>query len=89
MSEKNLRGFRGQKCSNGKRTIRRQRYNIQSGDRLLIASQPRISKGIQHKGETVTLLKKPGWKNSAPAKNAKVIYHVCGWEEVSAPVPKR
>ena len=89
MSEKNLRGFRGQKCSNGKRTIRRQRYNIQSGDRLLIASQPRISKGIQHKGETVALLKKLGWKNSAPAKNAKVIYHVCGWEKVSAPVPKR
>ena len=89
MSEKNLRGFRGRKCSNGRRTIRQQRYNIQSGDRLLIASQPRISKGIQHKGETVALLKKLGWKNSAPAKNAKVIYHVCGWEKVSAPVSKK
>lgn len=84
MSEKNLRGSRGEKRSKGRRAIRHQRYSIRSGDRLLVASQPRISKGVQHKGETVSLLKKSGWKNSAVVKNVQVIYHTGGWEKVLA-----
>ena len=85
MSEKNLRGFRGEKRSKGRRRVRQQRYSIRSGDRLLVASQPRISKGIQNKGTVVSLLGKPGWKNTAAVKNVQVIYHTGGWEKIPAP----
>ena len=85
MSEKNLRGFRGKKRSRGRRTIRQQRYSIRSGDRLLVASQSRVSKGVQNKGAVVALLGKPGWKNTVAVKNVQIIYHTGGWEKVAAP----
>ena len=74
----NLRIYRGEKVSPGHRTIRRQRYNIQPGDILLIDGRQYMSKGVQHYGEYVTLEGHKAVKTSS----AKVLYHAGGWMAV-------
>lgn len=54
-SEKNLRIFRGQKISKGRRNIRRSTYEIKSGDIVIYNNQKYLSHGIINKGEYVVL----------------------------------
>ena len=81
MSDKDLRSFRGTRQAKGKRVIRKRRYNIQSGDRVLVKSQPRVAQGTVSKGASVLLNKKPGWKASISPNLATVIWHVGGWKK--------
>ena len=52
---KNLRHFRGEKLSKGKRSIRRQRYNIRPGDIVLYKGQRRKVIGVHSEGANVLL----------------------------------
>ena len=57
----NLRQYRGEKLSRGRRSIRKQRYPIQPGDVVKYTGEKYISKGIQNLGAYIRLggLSKP------------------------------
>ena len=54
-SEKNLRIYREQKVSNGRRVIRRRHYAIRPGDIVVVDSRKHRAKGVQHNGMYVAL----------------------------------
>lgn len=73
-SEKNLRIYHGPKIHNGKRSIRMQRYNIQSGDMLVVENRKILSEGTHNKGKSVKTFKK-----SYSIKKVKLLFHVGSW----------
>ena len=82
--KKNLRLYRGQKVSAGRRTVRKKRYPIRPGDVVLYNGKKRIVKGVQHYGEYISL--KTGCKNeSVKTKDVKILYHEGGWQEEKNP----
>ena len=80
VSDKSLRPFRGQKISDGKRVIRRQRYTLQPGDIVAFEGQKYKVKGIQNKGLYVAV---EGRTPIAVYKVA-IVSHANGWTELSA-----
>ena len=52
-SDKNLRPFRGEKKSPGRRSIRKQRYPIRPGDIVLVNGKRRIVNGTNNEGQNV------------------------------------
>lgn len=75
MSEKNLRIFRGQKVSKGRRQIRRNHYPIRPGDLILYEDRRYAAKGMQNGGTRVLL---PD-KRTIPLNKVQVIRHTGGW----------
>jgi hypothetical protein len=73
---KNERIYRGKCLSKGRRSIRRKRYPIQSGDRIIFENKKYTSGGCQHYGEYVTLR---GRKNAPSVNKVVVLYHAGGW----------
>jgi len=56
LNEENLRKFRGQKVSSGRRSIRRQRYSYQPKDIVIYKETKYTVKGIQNKGDYIRLV---------------------------------
>jgi len=54
-NSENLRAYRGEKISKGRRSIRRQRYFYQSGDLVKYQGQILTVRGTQNKGKYVAL----------------------------------
>lgn len=77
MSDKNLRIYRGLKKSKGRRPIRRQRYNMQSGDIVIYNNKKVLFRGVQGKGAYTTISKK-----SCKIDQLKLVYHIGGWQKV-------
>lgn len=76
--EKNERIFRGEKTSKGKRSIRKTRYEIQSGDILRYEGKIYVSKGCHCNGTRV-MLNIGDTKKSIAISKVKLIRHVGGW----------
>ena len=74
---KNLRSYRGQKVSKGRRTIRRQRYMIQPGTAVAHGSKRYKVKGVHCNGSRVMLEN----GKSVAIKEIAVICFPGGWEE--------
>jgi hypothetical protein len=81
-SEKSLRKYRGEKVKKGHRSIRKQRYSIRPGDRVLWNGAVCTAKGVQSYGKYVSLLLPDGTKKSVPIKLVTPLLHVGGWERV-------
>jgi len=79
MSDKNLRIYHGKKVSKGHRSIRRQRYAIRPGDRLLFNCQGFVSNGCHSNGTRVILNN----KKSVPIKKVQVLGRLNGWESIT------
>ena len=78
MSEKNLRIYHGQKVSKGRRSIRRQRYSIRSGDVVLFNGQKYVSAGCHCNGSRTML----NTGKSVSIKKIQVICHTGGWTKI-------
>ncbi len=74
LTTENLRKYRGQKLSKGKRVIRRQRYSIRPGDQIEYDGKQYTAKGVHCKGSRVMLESKPK-AVSVAIKKIKVIFH--------------
>ena len=77
-SEKNLRIYRGQKVSNGRRTIRRQHYTLRPGDTVVTESGKHRVKGVQHYGMYVALSD----GSSISVKKLKKAIHAGGYVRI-------
>ncbi|WP_201780831.1 hypothetical protein [Aneurinibacillus tyrosinisolvens] len=55
LNGENLRKYRGEKLSRGKRTIRKERYPIQPNDLLVYQGKKYTAKGVHNKGSRVIL----------------------------------
>ena len=77
-SEKNLRIYRGQKISKGRRTIRKCHYAVRPGDNVVIDGEKRKAKGIHNKGTRVLL----DSGKSVPIKKLEKIIHSGGYMPV-------
>lgn len=73
----NLRMYRGPKITIGHRNIRRQRYQIQPGDRIYINGKWATASGTHNHGTRVML----AGKSIAISKIAKIV-HANGWEAI-------
>ncbi|MCP4344737.1 MAG: paclitaxel/taxanoid biosynthesis susceptibility protein TS1 [Desulfobacterales bacterium] len=74
LNTQNLRKYRGQKLSKGKRVIRKQRYSIRPGDLLEYSGRTYKAKGVHCNGSRVMLESSPR-SVSAGIKNIRVIFH--------------
>ncbi|MCP4344789.1 MAG: paclitaxel/taxanoid biosynthesis susceptibility protein TS1 [Desulfobacterales bacterium] len=70
----NLRKYRGQKLSAGRRVIRKQRYSIRPGDVIEYSGRICTAKGVHCNGSRVMLGSSPK-AVSAGIKNIRVIFH--------------
>ena len=72
----NLRMYRGETVSKGRRSIRKRRYSIQPGDVVLLDNRKYFVIGAQHYGEYIAL------KNHSAVKitRLKVKRHANGWQ---------
>lgn len=77
-SEKNLRIYREQKVSNGRRVIRRRHYAIRPGDIVVVDSRKHRAKGVQHNGMYVAL----DTGKSVSVKKVEKIIHAGGYMPV-------
>ena len=82
-NENNLRKFRGNVKTKGKRAIRKQRYNIQTGDIVFAKGAKYVCQGITGNGKNVCLMtakQSPTGKsiNSSPNK-VTILKHISGW----------
>jgi hypothetical protein len=75
-----LRIYHGKKVSKGRRTIRKQRYQIQPGTIVLYQGKKLVSNGVQHYGEYVTI---KGLTKAIPAKDLKILKQQGGWVKIS------
>ena len=75
-NSENLRIYRGQKVKAGHRSIRRQRYAIRPGDKLLYNNQHVTAKGIHCNGKNVIIAET---NKSVAITKIKVVSHVGGW----------
>ena len=75
----NERMYRGEKVSNGRRSIRTMRYTYQPGDVVLYNGEKRIVKGTHNKGASVQLI---GGGDISP-KKLSLHHHAGGWKAVS------
>lgn len=87
-SEKNLRIFHGEKVSKGRRRIRRARYAIQAGDKILAKGRVYSScHGCMSGGERVLILKAKesptGKAVTVYKKLVSVLRHCNGWKKIS------
>ena len=82
-NENNLRKFRGNVKSKGKRAIRKQRYNIQAGDVILFRGKKYNCHGCMSGGASVLLANAKesptGKAITVSSKKAVVLKHVNGW----------
>ncbi|MCP4111188.1 MAG: hypothetical protein GY749_37630 [Desulfobacteraceae bacterium] len=70
----NLKKYRGQKLSKGKRGIRKQRYSIRPGDLIGYSGRTYTAVGVHNRGASVILKNSP--KNfSISVKKIRVIFH--------------
>ena len=76
--EKNQRVFRGKKVSKGRRSIRRQRYIYQPGDRVLFKGKRHVVKGTHCNGTRVLLDN----KQSIAIGDLRILFHAGGWVPV-------
>ena len=86
-SEKNLRIFRGKKVSKGQRSIRKCRYNIQSGDKIFAKGKVyKTCHGCLSCGTSVLILtakESPTGKSvSASIRKVMVLKHCGGWKKI-------
>lgn len=72
----NLRPFRGEKVSSGRRSVRRKRYALRPGDIVLLGGARHAVKGCCHYGERVALV---GLAKDVRTDAVKVLYHQGGW----------
>ena len=77
-SEKNLRIYRVQKVSKGRRVIRRKHYAIRPGDIVVVDSRKHRAKGVQHNGMYVAL----DTGKSVSVKKVEKIIHAGGYMPV-------
>lgn len=86
-SEKNLRIYRGKYKSQGRRTIRRQRYTIQAGDIIYFKGKYYSCHGCMSGGKTVLLQNAKespqGKATTVTYTKAVVVRHSCGWNIAS------
>ncbi len=82
-SPNNLRMFRGEKLSKGKRVIRSQRYEIQPGDQVMIDGTWICTKGTHNKGTRI--ITEEG--KSIAISHVKAIRHCDGWIKVNKTAP--
>ena len=82
-SENNLRKFRGNVKSKGKRAIRKQRYSIQAGDIILFKGKKYNCHGCMGGGESVLLANAKesptGKAITVSSKKALILKHINGW----------
>lgn len=74
----NQRIYRGSKISSGRRQIRRKRYKIQPGDKILHCGKWYVSKGTQNKGAYIAA----EGKKPIPAKDIEQVRHVNTWQKI-------
>ena len=77
-AEKNLRIYRGQKISKGRRTIRKCHYAVRPGDTVVIDGEKCKAKGIHNRGARVLL----DSRKSVPVKKLEKIIHTGGYMPV-------
>ena len=77
-SEKNLRIYRGQKISKGRRAIRKQHYAVRPGDTVVTESGKHRVKGMQQYGRYLAL----GDGSSISVKKLKKVIHAGGYMPV-------
>ncbi len=73
LSGENLRAYRGEKVSTGKRAIRRQRYALQPGDIVLHDGAKRVVNGTHCKGSRVLLYVDGKQKKSVGTKSVTLV----------------
>ena len=74
----NLRIYRGEPVSKGRRAIRRQRYSIRPGTRVLFNGTKTFAKGVHQCGKDVVLSN----GKDVSVKKVTVICHPGGWQRV-------
>ncbi len=79
-TEKDERIYRGHKVSKGRRSIRKERYVIRPGDRVLVDGKWLTAKGIQNLG---AYLKLETGKVVSVSKVKKTV-HAGGWDKIHA-----
>lgn len=77
---KSLRKYRGEKISDGRRSIRRQRYDLQPGDIVVYNNAKYEVAGSQNKG---TFVKLRGLKKPVSVKKVRLIRHLGGWRRLT------
>ena len=77
-NDRNLRIYHGQKVSEGRRSIRRARYTIQTGDIVLFEGKRYPVSGTLTYGKYVKLQNNPGTPNIT---NVTIIRHHNGWQK--------
>lgn len=76
----NLHPYRKEKVEKGRRSIRRQRYPLQPGDKVLYQGRVYTVKGCQSYGRYVAL---KGLKNAPSVKEVRLLRRVGGWVETT------
>lgn len=77
-SEKNFRKYRGSKIKLGRRSIRRNRYNIQPGDIIVFQGQRYVSKGCQNNGTYISV----EGRTPISVKRCRLLSHCSGWQRI-------
>ena len=77
-NDKNLRIYRGKKVTKGHTNIRRRRYPIRPGDKVIYDGKVYRSKGAQHYGEYITL----EGHEAVKTKDLIVKAHTGGWLQI-------
>lgn len=78
LDTENLRKYRGEKLSKGRRSIRYTRYRLRPGDIVLYQGNKYTVKGCQHYGQYVAL----DGVAKAPRTDAVKLYSCCGGYKV-------
>ena len=78
-SDKSLRKYHGEKVSKGRRSIRRCRYAIQSGDQVIYKTKQYTAKGLQHYGQYIVL---DGVDKAVSVKNVDLAKHITAWQKI-------
>ncbi|MCP4353626.1 MAG: paclitaxel/taxanoid biosynthesis susceptibility protein TS1 [Desulfobacterales bacterium] len=86
LNTENLRKYRGQKLSKGKRVIRKQRYSIRPGDLIEFSGKIYTAKGVHCNGSRV-MLGSSSKAVSVAVKNTRVIFHKKTLQTERAPFP--
>lgn len=76
---KSKRFNRGHKKSKGRRVIRKQRYSIRPGDRVMYNNKWYTAKGVQNNGTYIALKET---KKVPSIKNITKVVHIGGWEQI-------
>lgn len=77
----NLHKYRSQKISSGRRSVRKQRYEIQPGDVIRFERKNYVTSGCHNKGTRV-LIPVGGESKSVAVNKIKLIGHASAWTKV-------